>query len=318
MSSVSRGALREGGPGTTANAKPALSGNTLFRTVRRALWERARRSTLFAESIVPHDVHRYDRKTWVIKETGFGFRIWCSLDDRAISRPILLDDYELPETRFIARTVRPGDVVVDAGANIGYHTLHLASLVGSSGRVVAFEPLPYLADALDASVAENEFETRVHLHRTALDEAEGHLTLRHAPRTANFGGAHFASTAAAAVPEGHADLSVATARLDDVLRGEPCRFVKLDVEGAEPRVVRGAPLLIRTSRPTILCELHNHQLRLVSECSATEFLAQMSGYGYACLRLERDGTTGRRIDRYDDEAPANVVFVHLATSPEAP
>ena len=46
------------------------------------------------------------------------------------------------------------------GANIGYHALHLAKLVGDAGFVEMFEPLPYLADALEASIAENGFGAR--------------------------------------------------------------------------------------------------------------------------------------------------------------
>src|SRR5471032_127681 len=101
--------------------------------VRRApfaqrMVEKLRRGALLAEDILPYDVHRFDSRTWVIKETAFGVRIWCSLDERAISRPILLDTYEPAETQFIARTVRSGDLAVDAGANMGYHALHLAKL----------------------------------------------------------------------------------------------------------------------------------------------------------------------------------------------
>ena len=69
--------------------------------------------------------------------------------------------------------MRPGDFAIDAGANIGYHALHIAQLAGSGGLVAAFEPLPYLGDALEASVAENSFTERMTVHRTALDERAG-------------------------------------------------------------------------------------------------------------------------------------------------
>src|ERR1700694_2294967 len=96
--------------------------------VLEPLSARLRRYARLAEDVVPHGIHRFDRRSWVIKETAFGVRLWCSLDERAISRPILLDRYEPAETRFIERTLRPGDFAVDAGANIGYHALHLAQL----------------------------------------------------------------------------------------------------------------------------------------------------------------------------------------------
>jgi FkbM family methyltransferase len=268
--------------------------------------KRVRRSSLLAEDIVPYDVHRFDRRSWVLKETEFGVRIWCSLDDRAISRPILLNAYELAETRFIAATVRPADLVVDAGANIGYHALHLARLTGGEGYVEAFEPLPYLADALSASIAENGFESIASVQRIALDERPGTLHLRHAPRTDNFGGAYLAPDGE--VPVAQANETITAVRLDDVLGDRPCRFLKMDVEGAEPRVIRGAQATLATGRPVILSELHNRQMRVVSGTNADDFIAQMSALDYSCSRLNPDGTRGEALSRYADQAPLNVVF----------
>lgn len=267
---------------------------------------RLRRNALLAEDFVPYGVHVFDRRTWVIKETQAGVRVWCSLDERAISRPILLDAYELAETQFIARTVRPGELAIDAGANLGYHALHLARLVGTGGRVEAFEPVPYLADALGASIAENALSAVVRVHRTALDERAGTLRLRHAPRTANFGGAHFAPADAA--PVAHVDEPVVTIRLDDVIDAGACRFLKMDVEGAEPRVIRGARQTLATGRPVILAELHGAQLRIVSQCGADDFIAQMSALAYRCSRLNADGTRGDPLERYAGDAPLNVIF----------
>jgi FkbM family methyltransferase len=279
---------------------------TPFRGLARAVIDRLRRDALLSADLLPYDVHRFDRRMWVIKETDVGTRLWCSLDERAISRPILLDAYERAETKFIASIVRAGDHVVDAGANIGFHTMHMATLAGAAGRVDAFEPLAYLADALEASRAENGFEERVRVHRLALDERAGVLPLRHAPRTANFGGGHFAPNDAA--PPDHADVVVPTARLDDVLGDALCRFMKIDVEGAEPRVIRGAEATLASGKPVILAELHDRQLQIVSGMGATGFIDQMAALGYGCARLNSDGTRGNRLTRYDDPAPINVVF----------
>jgi FkbM family methyltransferase len=286
--------------------REAFAPRRILRPLLSAIQERVLRDRLLAEDIVPYGVHRFSRKTWVIKETELGLRIWCSLDDRAISRPVLVDAYELRETRFIASALQPGDLAVDAGANIGYYTLLFAKLVGESGAVEAFEPLPYLADALGASVKENGFESRVRVHRLALDERAEVHALRHAPRTANFGGAHLSPNSA--LPVDHVDETVSTVRLDDVLRGRKCRLLKIDVEGAEPRVIRGARATIAIGRPVILSELHDPQLRAVSRCNATDFIAQLAALDYTCSLLHRDGTRGHAITRYGDRAPTNVVF----------
>lgn len=287
-----------------------LVARTALRATLVRVTERLRRSAFLGDDIVPYGVHAFDRGTWVIKETHAGVRVWCSLDERAISRPILLDTYERAESRFIERTVNPGDLVVDAGANIGFHALHMARRTGATGCVEAFEPLTYLADAFEASVKENGFDARVRVHRCALDERPGELRLRHAPRTANFGGGHFAPAGEA--PAAHADELVATRRLDDVTGDRVCRFIKIDVEGAEPRVLRGGVATLARGRPVILAELHETQLRVVSGVSANDFIAQMGGLGYRCSRLSDDGTRGHEIARYGSDAPVNVVFDPIA------
>ncbi len=120
-----------------------------------------RRDDLLTADFVPYGVHALDRSVWVLKETAFGTRLWCSLNECAIkcaiSRPILLGVYERAESRFIETTVRTGDDIVYAGVYIGFHAVHLARFVGESGHVDVFEPIDYLADALEASPAENGF-----------------------------------------------------------------------------------------------------------------------------------------------------------------
>ncbi len=277
-----------------------------LRAAAASALERIRARSLMAEDFLPFEVYTFDARRWVIKETDLGFRIWVSLEDRAVSRPILLDAYERDEAQFLMATVRPGDVVVDAGANVGFHALLLAKLVGPAGRVYAFEPLPYLADALERSIAENGFESRLELHRLALDETAGPALLRHAPRTANFGGAHLAPDGA---PEAwQADVPIERVRLDDVIGDARCSLIKMDVEGAEPRVVRGATKLLTRDRAVVLAELHDAQMRRVSGIGPSEFLAQMRALGFRAYGLCAGGGLGREIVSFAGARPVNVVF----------
>lgn len=79
--------------------------------------------------------------------------------------------YEPRTTAFLQRTLRPGAVFVDVGANHGYFTLIAAALVGSAGRVHAFEPNPAVAERLEAHIAANTFGDRVVAYREALGDA---------------------------------------------------------------------------------------------------------------------------------------------------
>ena len=165
-------------------------------------------------------------------------RLWIDLADEVIGLPILRDRYE-PEMVALARAlVGPGDVAVDVGAHIGFFTIHLASAVGPSGRVHAFEPLPRNADLLARSIAESRFADCVQLVRAAVADRPGEATLHFAAETLNTGGA-FISERTGAAEGGLALLRVPTVRLDDLDLRAPVRLIKMDVEGAEPLVVAG-------------------------------------------------------------------------------
>jgi len=249
---------------------------------------------------------------WVITQTHHGFRLWVSLEEQAISRHILQGDYEEAEAAFVRRIVRPGDHVIDAGANIGFFTMLLAQAVTERGSVRAFEPLPFLFEALERSVRENRFETIVGCERIALSDADGTGLFRYAPKTANFGGGHLAEPGV--TPAAHIDELVEMRRLDAYLDERRVAFIKVDVEGAEPRVISGALTMLARDRPRILSELHNAQLHAVSGVSASDFLEQMSRLDYRCFAIERDGR-GRHLTTYDKATPINVIFEPAGDQP---
>lgn len=141
--------------------------------------------------------------------------------------------------RFIARHVEPGEVFVDAGANIGAYTLPAARLVGPAGRVIAVEAHPRTHALLARNIAANGLGQAMALH-TALGEAPGELVM--AFNEANPGETHVGTEGSGA--------RVAVQRLDDVLAGlgvAQARYLKIDVEGFELPVLRGAAGLIAAS-----------------------------------------------------------------------
>ncbi|MBV9812943.1 MAG: FkbM family methyltransferase, partial [Acetobacteraceae bacterium] len=100
-----------------------------------------------------------------------GFAIFTYADDAAIGRHVSADNYERDVTAVIRRLLRPGMGVIDVGANIGYFTMLAASLVGSTGYVIAIEPNPDNAKLLEASRRANGFS-----HVTVCQTAAGRDT----------------------------------------------------------------------------------------------------------------------------------------------
>jgi FkbM family methyltransferase len=179
-----------------------------------------------------------------------------------------LGSFEADKQRAFRHVVAPGMVVYDVGANVGFYTLLAAHLVGDGGQVAAFEPVPRNLAFLRQHVALNGLRA-VRVHDVALSDAEG---------TARFDLGEESSM-------GHLSdrgtLEVRTTTLDAVVaRGElrPPDVLKIDVEGAEARVLRGAARTLATARPTILLATHGPAVH--AECLA---LLRAAGYEVASL-----------------------------------
>lgn len=169
--------------------------------------------------------------------------------------------YEPITTDFLIGALAPGDVFVDIGANHGYFTLIAASQVGPAGRVYAFEPNPPVFDQLAAHVRLNGFDDRVRLSDVAQSDADGEATFFVSQCRTNSGLSSLAPAAerieGGSLSPNHT-VRVRTETFDGWYgRTKPGRIalVKIDVEGAEDRVLRGMAATLRTGAiHTVVCE----------------------------------------------------------------
>jgi FkbM family methyltransferase len=150
------------------------------------------------------------------------------------------------ECDLLRQMVRPGQVVVEAGANIGAHTLVLSQLVGPAGRVYAFEPQRVVFQILCGNLALNGC-LNVVCREMALGDQPGQLRVPPVDyqRENNFGGV--------ALRRDDAGEPVPVITLDS-LDLPACHFLKADVEGMELSVLRGAEQTLRRHRPLLYVE----------------------------------------------------------------
>jgi FkbM family methyltransferase len=158
----------------------------------------------------------------------------------------LYGEFSEGEVQLFQQILRPGDVVVDAGANIGAHTLVFAKAVGPSGAIFAFEPQRLLFQTLCANMALNSL-TNVSCFQAALGSQPG--SLRVPPldygQQANFGGLSLGEfQIGEAVP----------IQTVDSLQLPQCRLLKIDVEGMEQEVLAGSTQTIRHHQPVLYVE----------------------------------------------------------------
>jgi FkbM family methyltransferase len=157
-----------------------------------------------------------------------------------------LGEFSEGETDVFRQLIKPGAVVVEAGANIGAHTLVLAQLAGEKGQVHAIEPQRILFQTLCANMALNSL-TNVFCHQAAAGQAPGTLVVppMDYQQANNFGGLSLGS-----YREGER-VPVITI---DSLHLARCDFLKIDVEGMELEVIRGARETINKHRPILYVE----------------------------------------------------------------
>ncbi len=168
-------------------------------------------------------------------------------NDQYIGRSLqAYGEYSAIEAEFLAAWLRPGDIVVEAGANIGPITVPLARAVGPAGRVFAFEPQRLVFQLLCCNLALNELANVV-ARPHAVGAHGGTARVPAIPPSAahNFGGVALTGRA-----EGE---SVPVERIDD-LELAACRLVKIDVEGMEAEVLEGARATIARLRPLLYVE----------------------------------------------------------------
>jgi FkbM family methyltransferase len=154
--------------------------------------------------------------------------------------------------------VRPGDVVLDVGANLGYYTLLFSHLAGARGKVHAFEPVPPTFTRLAARVARGRRSDNVVLNPCALAETAGPVSL-FVPG-GDLGQASLARHAAGSwrgADSGEiSDHACSAVTLDGYAAGLPAlNFLKCDVEGAELSVLRGGEAALRRFAPLLLVEV---------------------------------------------------------------
>ncbi len=201
-------------------------------------------------------------------------------------------DYE-PATRSACiELLEPGMTFVDIGAHVGLFAVPAAITVGSEGRVIAFEPAPENRELLERNVARHT-PGNVEVHAEAVADTEGSLTL--ARSQYNTGDHRLVNGSARGGVT--VDVIALAPWLDS--RGIEPDVIKMDVQGAEPLVIKGMSGLLDGARPlAILLEFAPAMLR-AAKSDPVEFLLQLTRSGFS-LELIDERTGVRAAATCDD------------------
>ncbi len=163
--------------------------------------------------------------------------VWC------------LGEWAPVESEILRLLAPEGGTVIDVGANVGGLTLALAAAVGESGRVLSFEPQRYCYMCLCGNLALNSLMHFCQAHQVAIGDTLGHIDvpILDVATVNNFGGASL-------LDEHHSPLEKVPLITIDSINLPACHLIKIDVEGMEPAVLRGAAATITKYRPIIWAE----------------------------------------------------------------
>ena len=251
----------------------------MYRTVKGLIPKRLRKT--FRPVYARLALRGFDRPQSVEIKT-YGFSIQLEPNNGEVDEYIYMHrNWETTIAAILEQKLERGGTFIDIGANIGYFSLEAATLVGEGGRVIAFEPLPFLAEQLRTSIQLNGF-SNIDVRQLALGDSVGEQKIE--LQRGNIGG----SSLVKELDSGHFE-TVKVARLDDELAGiDRVDLIKIDVEGYEYEVLKGAQAVLQKHQPTLVMEFSPNVYRRRDPNMARDILLLLVNAGYSLTDIDRN------------------------------
>ncbi len=221
----------------------------------------------------------------------FGGKIYLNLKESPMVRESALGIFEYWKIPLFEKLIKPNMTVVDVGVNKGYFTLFFAKLMNDKGKVLSFEPVPNNCHWINKSIKANEY-TSIKLFQLALSNSEGDTTF-FIGKKSGWGSLIHQSRRAAPEKE---PIVVKTRKLDDVLAKEgidDVDVIKIDVEGGDLLVLKGAENLFRKSTKVKLLM----DVDVQSKSEKGQLFNLLRSWGFVIYKIEKQL---RRIEEIDE------------------
>lgn len=185
--------------------------------------------------------------------------------------------YEPYEKEIFKKLIRVGDIVLDVGAHIGYHTLTMARLVGDKGKVIAFEPDPINFAILEKNIAANKYSNITAIKKGIAESTKNSNRDFYFPLNNNSG----SLIEDKKYPRG-SSIKIDTVSLDDFINnylGDRVDFIKVDVDGGEHFVIQGMHSTLKKDSLVVLMEYNTDVIKKSGYDPEQDFaLLQSNGF----------------------------------------
>lgn len=216
--------------------------------------------------VLPHG-----SRAWVRLRAGLGKGLWLNIDPR-YEDTYCTGNYEPLVQKVLSDGLKQGSTFYEIGAHIGFFSLIAARLVGKDGAVFAFEAEPENARRIQEHAKRNGL-TQVQVFPIALWSRCGSLRFE---RASQFSSRNTGAVVETAAPMTSAEtMEVKAITLDTFVENHrPPTMVKIDVEGGESEVLKGAARVFAEVKPLLVCEVHHEQ-------AAQSIQAELRRIGYS-------------------------------------
>jgi FkbM family methyltransferase len=216
-----------------------------------------------------------------VLQTNFGFKIQIDpVFDKNIENVIYQRGvYELGTLDVLQSFLNEGDVFVDVGANIGFLSLAACAKVKGNGKVYAFEPVPSTYNILKTNKSINGFD-QLQLNQFALGNEEAEVMIFN--ENENRGGASIINNTKSK------GIKILLKRLDDLNIRETINAIKIDVEGFEFEVLKGAEQTIKRDKPNLIIEYSLERENSAKNNEIYDWLIHLGFYKIYKLKLGKE------------------------------
>lgn len=246
--------------------------------------------------LYPPRLAQRERAAFTARSSLANVEFQCDRPDWVANSFAIRGFYEWAIVNIANSICRPGDTIIEVGANIGTESLLYAAIVGPAGRVASFEPFPDNLRMLRRQLDLNRL-THVDVFPNAVSDQQGTLHFVAPVDEGNFGQGHLADPGAAS-PAGGKTIDVECVRLDDLFAAGQLlapRLLVIDVQGAELGVLRGGREMIRAARPYLVLEVDPEFL--VGQGLSVEAVQKMlEEWGYRAWSISKWGLRPARTD----------------------